>query len=375
MSKEPSRIEAADVLRALGLPAARCVVYGTGAVAGDVHAFLTGRGFEVPYFVDHRKAGPAGRQGVPVLAPDDPAITAADRAGTPIILGIFNAYVDIEALTRKLQAAGWARVIHFLELYHRFPQAFGDRFWLTDAAYYDGQAEAITAAGKLWADAKSQDLYRGTLAFRRSGAYADLPAPDLRRQYFPEDVPAWRTPLRLVDCGAYDGDTLRQVRDLGIPVEAVCAFEPDPANFGRLAAEADAARSWIPQEIALWPCGAWSAPTQLRFASGHGTGSYMSAEGETVIQCTSIDASCVNFRPTLIKMDIEGAELEALKGARKTIERVRPGLAICLYHKPADLWEIPLLIDSWGLGYTFYLRCHLYTGFEMVLYAVAPEGA
>jgi hypothetical protein len=69
-------------------------------------------------------------------------------------------------------------------------------------------------------------------------------------------------------------------------------------------------------------------------------------------------------------MDIEGAEVEALRGARKTIEKHRPLLAICLYHQPQHLWEIPFLIKSWNLDYTFFIRSHYFNGFDTLLYAV-----
>ena len=58
-------------------------------------------------------------------------------------------------------------------------------------------------------------------------------------------------------------------------------------------------------------------------------------------------------RITMIKMDVEGAELESLKGARKTIQRDKPKLAICIYHKPEDMTEIPLYIKELVPEYRF----------------------
>jgi hypothetical protein len=68
-------------------------------------------------------------------------------------------------------------------------------------------------------------------------------------------------------------------------------------------------------------------------------------------------------------MDIEGAELEALKGARETIEKYHPGLAISVYHKPEDIWVIPQWINEIG-GYDFYLRPHAHSTFDTVCYAI-----
>ena len=71
-----------------------------------------------------------------------------------------------------------------------------------------------------------------------------------------------------------------------------------------------------------------------------------------------------------IKMDIEGAELDALRGAIETLKRFRPKLAIALYHRPEDIYEIPELLMSLNLGYRYYLKHPTSAGFETVLLAL-----
>ena len=77
-------------------------------------------------------------------------------------------------------------------------------------------------------------------------------------------------------------------------------------------------------------------------------------------------------RLDFIKMDIEGAELEALKGAEDSIRRYRPKLAISVYHHLPDFWEISQWIDGLGLGYCFYLRHFTIHAEETVLFAEVP---
>ena len=71
-----------------------------------------------------------------------------------------------------------------------------------------------------------------------------------------------------------------------------------------------------------------------------------------------------------IKMDIEGAELPALRGAETVLRRFRPKLAISVYHRLSDMVDIPRYLDQLGLGYRFYLGHYTIHLEETVLYAV-----
>jgi FkbM family methyltransferase len=189
-------------------------------------------------------------------------------------------------------------------------------------------------------------------------------------QYFPPDIPKWKTPMRFIDCGAFDGDTLLNLSKTGLPVEAIAAFEPDLENFAQLSRFVSSNRTTLAKDIGLWPCGVYSQTKKLGFSSDKSASSHLSLNANEVIQCVSLDETIPGFRPTLIKMDIEGAEYEALLGAQNMICKSRPGLAICLYHRPEHLWQIPILIQEWSLGYKFYLRSHSFSGFDLVMYAV-----
>ena len=72
---------------------------------------------------------------------------------------------------------------------------------------------------------------------------------------------------------------------------------------------------------------------------------------------------------TWIKMDIEGFELEALKGAKKTIQKNRPKLAICLYHCAKDIYEIALWLHDVVPEYRFKVGQHCRSRFDFCLYA------
>ena len=95
-----------------------------------------------------------------------------------------------------------------------------------------------------------------------------------------------------------------------------------------------------------------------------------------LVDTTSIDCEYKNFSMAsvdFIKMDIEGAELSALKGAKDTIIKHKPTLAICVYHRLEDFYEIPEFLSGLNLGYKFYLQHATVHGDETVLFACAQS--
>ena len=95
--------------------------------------------------------------------------------------------------------------------------------------------------------------------------------------------------------------------------------------------------------------------------------------GALKVDLLTIDEVTAGHDVSFIKMDIEGAELAAFKGAQKTITAHQPILAISLYHKPEDLITIPQFIHELHRDYRFWLRAHHPRfAYEMVLYAIPP---
>ena len=73
---------------------------------------------------------------------------------------------------------------------------------------------------------------------------------------------------------------------------------------------------------------------------------------------------------TLLKMDVEGAEREALAGAAQTIARWKPRLNIACYHRNEDLFALPLQVHALCPDYALYLRHHPYVpAWDVNLYA------
>ena len=96
-------------------------------------------------------------------------------------------------------------------------------------------------------------------------------------------------------------------------------------------------------------------------------------QGQDSVECVTLDQALRDVTPTILKFDIEGAELDALAGAREVIARSRPVLAVSCYHQQSHLWEIPLELARTCHDYQFFLRPHGVEGWDLLCYAVPQE--
>jgi len=115
--------------------------------------------------------------------------------------------------------------------------------------------------------------------------------------------------------------------------------------------------------------GLWSSNTTLQFIE-NASGSCIADTGNNKVQVVSLDDILSNNRVSFIKMDIEGSELEALKGSKHIIMQYHPRLAISIYHKPEDIVSIPSYILHLYNHYRFIIRVYSSDGLETVLYAI-----
>lgn len=340
-------------------------LYGAGRMGREVLAHCRGQGVEPRAFIDRAAARLGVVDGVPVVTSEE---AMESGAGCEVVVALHSPGVNTASVVENLRRAKFAAVRTLWDECDRSGWLPQSPFWLEPHFDWVGNKVSIARARALLEDEASRRVFDEQLALRRDGDYAALSAPTPDDQYVPRNLARWREPMRLVDCGAYDGDTIRLLRAHGYVVEGFIAFEPDPENFRRLTATH--ANDPGGRLIAA---GAYSFPGTLSFNAGEGSAARVDAAGETKIDVALIDDLCTDFHPTLLKMDIEGAEHEALDGATEMLARDRPDLAISAYHRVDDLWRIALKIDDWRLGYRFHLRSHAYNGFETVLYAMASR--
>lgn len=234
------------------------------------------------------------------------------------------------------------------------------------------QEEIISVLCKtygLLADKKSRDIFEAIVQrVIDAGSRPDIMAEVCEKgQYFPADVLQLSEHESLADIGAFNGDTVKDFteRTRG-SFDNIFSFEVDAINFKSL----EETVRGIPgrERIRIFNLGIWNSERDITYSIGRSQSTVGTGEGRGHV--APLDDVLKNEKVTFIKMDIEGAEPQALRGSRNIIRTQKPKLAICVYHDFRHLWEIPLYIKSLVPEYKIYLRHHTCLEYETVCYAL-----
>ena len=273
----------------------------------------------------------------------------------------------------QLSILGCPRVIPFGFLYWKYPEVFLPHYAFDLPHKVCEQADAVRRAFSLWSDDASRNEYIAQLRWRLLLDFDALPPPVAHEIYFPDDLLASFDHEVFVDCGAYDGDTIRSLLDSRhAAVEKVIAFEPDPRNLQKLEEYAAVLPGGLRDKVAIHGQAVGATRSSVRFDAS-GTEASAVGSGDFEVQSVPLDEILAQEAPTYIKMDIEGSEMDALAGAQQTIKRCLPVLAVCSYHRQDHVWRIPLFIHSLSRDYRFFLRPHLLEVWDLVCYAVPKD--
>lgn len=341
------------------------VLAGAGGLGRKVLAGLEQQGIAVTAFADNNERLWGTRiEGVEVFAPREAAARFGTLAAFVVsIWGSYSSHNIVDAL-RQLEELGCERATHFAHLFWKYPATFLPYYCHDLPSNLIRQSANIQAAYRLLADEKSRQTFVAQLHLY---GYADFdaPRPASGAEYFP-DLFELLSDEVFIDCGAFDGDTIRALDRRSKFAQAV-ALEPDPANFAKL--RASVAEMKCASRVQTLPFAVAASSGKVSFEAT-GTMGARIGTGTEVVETVALDQLLVGRRPTYIKMDIEGAEPDALAGARRLIQQHLPVLAISAYHLQDHLWTIPRIIHSFSDQYRVYLRSYDQQGFGLCCYGV-----
>jgi FkbM family methyltransferase len=348
------------------------VLFGAGTLGRRALPLLSSLNSAVLAFTDNNPASWGTQiEGITVISPKEAASLFGQSA--LFIVTIWNDRHWFSETHAQLRSLGCTLISTYAPLYWRFPDSFLQLLFLNEPPHrvYE-DSDAVLRAEQIWADSLSQQIFQANILWRALGEALEMPGRPEMSTYFPRDIFSLNESDLLLDCGAFDGDTIRQALETAQCPMDVYAIEADAISYARLHAFADQIRREIRNRIHLYPCAVGRKRGLVYFDPTESLISKASNQG-TAVEVFPIDELFADTRLTFIKMDIEGAEYEALQGAAKVIQRDRPILAICVYHTQRDIWRIPLLVRDMAPDYKFFLRAYEGDGFQTVMYAVPPD--
>ena len=367
--------------RAAGALARQVVLMGSGGLGRRFAAALRHEQVEVLAFADNNPARWGTEvDGVPVLSPTDAAGTHGAHAAFVVTIWGAGSPHRFAHSAAQLTGLGAQVVVPPAWVAWRFPQRLLPFYAMQVPSRLLAAAPDVRRAIDLLADDRSRAEYVAQVRFRLSGDPSCLAGPDPGPQYLVPELVAPVQESAVIDCGAYDGDTVAAwLAQRGPTFDRYVALEPDPANRARLEAAIAALPDPVARRFVVEP---WAVAAQAGTAVFTANGEASAALGNDGdglrVTCVRIDDLVDDLaidRTSFVKMDIEGAELSALAGARHTMEHDAPLLAIASYHRQDHLWRVLLSIAAVRDDYAFHLRPHNEEGWDLVLYAVPPHRA
>jgi FkbM family methyltransferase len=351
----------------------RVVLFGAGTLGRRAQSLLKSLGAQVLAFTDNNSsAWGTFVDEVPVLSPQEAA--ALYGKNSAFFVTIWNDRHWFSETLAQLSALGCDCISTYAHIFWRFPTTFLTLLLLNEPPHrlYE-DAENVLSAEGLWADEESLHIYQANIAWRALGDASELPGRPRVFTYFPEEIFRATAEDSYLDCGAFDGDTVREILALHPQGPAsIYAVEADAVSFEKLSGfirdlPGEVGAKVHPLHIAIG-----KERCVLHFESSGSLTSKVSDAG-VMVDCFTVDEVFQNRPLSIIKMDIEGAEYDAILGGRHVIQRDQPILAICVYHTQNDIWRIPLLVHDMLPKHKLYLRAYEGDGFQTVLFAVPPQ--
>jgi FkbM family methyltransferase len=339
------------------------VIYGAGEWGLKWLTYFSNSGLKVDFFID---AGIGGkgvmREGLPVYLPEE-------AVKSNILLFVTPAVLNHNPQEKKTFLNGMVQMGFNEEDICFIPFAITRALEFSQACVTNASKciEVMSLLQDNLSKSSYLDFIDSTLKIKPLSA----PWFDVEWQYIASELFELTESDYVVDCGAYNGDTVLQFAKKYPNLRGITAFEPAPDTFEALQGLIE--KVSIPVHAINKAVGDVSGSTFFYLADDPIGNRITDCVSEVTIEISTLDSELTGIAPTFIKMDVEGSELAALRGAQETIKKHRPILAVCLYHKGEDLHEIPLYLRDHLTDYHFFVRKYTSYPFELVLYAVPSE--
>lgn len=309
--------------------------------------------------------------GVNIRSPKDPS----PRERTGFLLAVCVATTRFSQIDAELRSQGWTDVAPFYDV----AEAYRDHHPLGNG-WFSGKLDQtdianIEVALSGWQDATSRAHYLQFIAWhtlREDWVFDDAPITIGDRYFIPEVVSLLRGDEVFCDLGAHHAEvTFRFLQTTKNRFREIWAIEPDIENLTQLRAELKKLDLEIRKKVNVLTCAVAAKEGRGEFFHGLGYASQLCALGQHTVEVAKFDQ--LGLAPTLIKLHLEGGELDAMHGAVQSLRQHRPIIAATTYHSRQGLWESPRWLMGELTNYKSFFRLHSWCGTGAVAYAIPNE--
>lgn len=341
------------------------LLYGAGAFGSENCSMFQRYGIRPFAFLDRNAKPDMQKLGIPVYHPDDPQLSREFRQECQVYISITLPKRNMDAIRNDLSRWGY-RSVEPVQYITARQVCFDDsKQENPNKEYFRSRRNRMETALELMGDTESRMTFLSSVRGHLLRDYRGCVETEHPCQYFDAGVTLPKGLECFVDCGAYTGDSLETILRYRDSLDTYIAFEPIIDNFTALSKTADKLAGRIGSAF-LYPCGVSDHTGVDRFSIS-ASSSTIDENGE-LLPIVKIDDVIKNVAVTFLKMDIEGSEPMALRGAENLLQQHRPDLAISVYHAANHFWDIPCMLHEIVPEYKFYLRAHTPASLESVLY-------
>lgn len=353
----------------------KIVLYGAGSAGIAFLHYLKDAEIIPRYFADGDKEK-HGKicEGLEIIAPE----TIIERIGSDALVIVTintdgqNYCKDFkkellagghQGVHKHLRECGCVNVIDYV-YFRRCYQLFrGEKYNLpacSDVYFMLENQDMIEKAFSVMESERAKATFLKLLEFRMLTDRVDIPTSPEKGMYFEYDFFQRKDDEVFIDCGACGGSSLSEFLEINHHCfKAYYGIEPDPTNFDKLEKFISCLSESDRGKMKIYNAAAYAHNKGTNFFILNGPGSFQAENGTDKVKTIKIDDILNKEAATYIKMNIEGSEVSALRGAKYTIRNYYPRMAIMGYHKTSDLWKVPLLIKEYYGDYHLELRSYM----------------
>lgn len=333
-------------------------IYGCGNAGTTLTKRLQNAGYVIQGFIDNGQGKSKGTyEGIQIYRTEELYKVIEKEKPMVIIVALFSMHIYPQIKSSLENVFGLQAEIYYFTEFRKLETIFNTDLEPAFSAFMGEnpeqlvlEKEKIISVYDVLEDDESKSLYCELLEFYLGKKFVDFTLLPFEEHYFAYDIYSINEEEVFVDCGAYDGDTLEIfIKNQDNKFKKYIAIEADEINCTKIQQKIDDNRVSVLNHFIA------DDNYVINFEST-GTSYGMGGANGSSVMTKTLDELTYSDAPTFIKVNLEGYDLDAIRGASTIIKEYKPIVSVQGHHKSNHFWEIIETLKAMADDYKFYLR-------------------